>query len=91
MEQLDPKLYSIEFEKLTNEYNSSNQLLNLELKDKKWNKKFTEENSDLIIIFRFIIPVRQVDEIKPEFYTNDDNLIPIFTSKEKYDSWRKKY
>ncbi len=88
MEQLDPELYGIEFEKLTDEHNPNNQLLNMELNNKKWNNKFTEENSSLIIISRFIIPVSQVDENKPEFYTNEDNLIPIFTSKEKYDTWK---
>lgn len=89
MSHLDSELYSIDFKKLTDEYTLDNQLLNMELENKKWDSKFTRENDDLIIISRFIIPVLQPSENEYDLYINKDDLIPIFTSEEKYDTWRK--
>ena len=53
---MDPELYDIEFEKLSDKYNINNQLLNIKLKDKKLDNKFIEENTDLITKSIFITP-----------------------------------
>ena len=53
---IDPELYNIELEKLSDKYNINNQLLNIKLKDKKLDNKFIEENTDLITKSIFITP-----------------------------------
>ena len=85
---MDPEIYDIEFEKLSDKYNINNQLLNMELKDKKLDDKFIQEYEDLIAMSVFITPVRQISENEYELFGDENEPTPLFTNEANYNTWK---
>ena len=86
---MDPEIYDIELEKLSDKYNINGQLLNIELKDKKLDDKFIEENVDLIGESIFITPLWQISENEYQLFgAENKDPTPLFTNEENYNTWK---
>ena len=84
---VESEFSDIVFEKLSDDINLDEQILNIKLQNEKLDEKFIQEYSDLMILSIFITPIHQHSQNEYEFFRNEDDTIPIFTNKENYNIW----
>ena len=86
--QVDSKFHDIVFEKLSDDIDLNEQVLNRELKYKKLDEEFIQKYAELMVLTVFITPTHQHSQNEYEFFKNEDGSIPIFTNEENYNTWK---
>ncbi len=86
--QIEDKFSDIVFEKLPEDIDLNEQVLNMELKYKKLDEDFIQEYLELMVFTVFIIPAHQHSQNEYKIFKNKDGSIPIFTNEENYNIWK---